>query len=90
MRNTINRSATGATAFEAAGEVQEKPAAARVGVKDADCLRGSEDCALRPWSVDQWLGYRQAAHKPSVAPKLTGSETTPGDKGTLDSKLEEL
>lgn len=29
---------------EAAGEVQEKPAAARVGVEDADCQRGSEAC----------------------------------------------
>ncbi|MBN1536906.1 MAG: hypothetical protein JW908_09260 [Anaerolineales bacterium] len=28
--------------LEAAGEVQEKPAAARVGVEDADCQRDSE------------------------------------------------
>jgi len=36
------QSAVGATASKAAGEVQENPAAARVGVEDADCQRGSE------------------------------------------------
>ena len=44
---TIQISAAGATTKkEAAGEVQEKPAAARGGVVDADCQRVSDASAL--------------------------------------------
>ncbi len=46
-----NSAPSGATASKADGEVQEKPAAARVGVEDADCQRGSEARVSRSESL---------------------------------------
>ena len=66
---TIQISAAGATTKKkAAGEVQEKPAAARGGVVDADCQRVSDASALPPGDWHQPPGECQAALWPSVAP----------------------
>jgi len=55
---------------EAAGEVQEKPAAARVGVADVDCQRDSE------------AKFRVAVLKPSVAPSgVSEAKRKRGDPG---------